>query len=144
MRWPIVLFVCLSGILACFGFYGLAMSVFLPEPCGYKVLQETPSPDGKLKIVLFERDCGAFGGPDMEATVLPFGERLTDQYINLPGEARGKNLEWTGPRVITASSVNTTVMAEKPSGQMVIDLVNVPTGYFSVEPVSIRYESRRK
>ncbi len=139
-----VLFVCLSGILACFGFYCLGMSAFFSEPCSYNVLKETPSPDGNLKIVIFERDCGAFGGPDMEATVLPFGERLTDQYINLPGEARGKNLEWTGPRTITASSVDTTVTAEKPSGKMVIDLVNVPTGFFSVEPVSIRYEFRQK
>jgi hypothetical protein len=46
------------------------------DPCGNDVLKEVPSADGRLKAVVFQRDCGATTGLSTQVTILRSNERL--------------------------------------------------------------------
>jgi hypothetical protein len=41
------------------------------DPCDNHVLQEEPDPSGKLKVVVFQRQCGVLGGTSTQVSVLP-------------------------------------------------------------------------
>ncbi|HKW00131.1 MAG TPA: hypothetical protein VJN96_09910 [Vicinamibacterales bacterium] len=43
----------------------------LVNPCGNEKLAEYPSPDGKLKVIVFERDCGATTSFSTQASIVP-------------------------------------------------------------------------
>src|SRR3990167_7849007 len=53
-----------------------AIFVLLEDSCRNQILGETPSPDGSLNLVIFERDCGATTGFSTQATVLAAGAAL--------------------------------------------------------------------
>ncbi len=59
------------------------MTSCLQTDCVNEVSKELASPDGKMKIVLFSRDCGATTGFNMQAMVLGANESLPDT----PGNA---------------------------------------------------------
>ena len=59
------------------------MTGCLQTDCVNEVSREVVSPDGKMKIVVFSRDCGATTGFNTQATVLGANERLPDS----PGNA---------------------------------------------------------
>jgi len=40
------------------------------DPCGNDVLTETRSPDGRLKVIVFQRDCGATTGFSTQVSVI--------------------------------------------------------------------------
>ena len=44
------------------------------DPCGNDVLTETKSPDGRLRVVVFQRDCGATTGFSTQVSVIASGE----------------------------------------------------------------------
>jgi hypothetical protein len=46
------------------------------DMCYNQVLQEIPSPDNKLKAVVFQRDCGATTGFSTQVTILKTEEKL--------------------------------------------------------------------
>jgi len=41
------------------------------DPCDNHILQEEPDPSGKLKAVVFQRQCGVLGGTSTQVSVLP-------------------------------------------------------------------------
>lgn len=49
----------------------LAMTLTACDPCDNHVLQEEPDPSGKLKAVVFQRECGVLGGTSTQISVLP-------------------------------------------------------------------------
>lgn len=46
-------------------------SVLLSGMCGNNIIQEIPSPDGRFKAVIFERNCGATTGFSTQVSILP-------------------------------------------------------------------------
>ena len=64
----------ITALLA--GLVLLAGHVACVDPCGNDVLTEARSPDGRLKAVVFQRDCGATTGFSTQVSVIPSGESL--------------------------------------------------------------------
>ncbi|MDP3295060.1 MAG: hypothetical protein Q8M37_10010 [Nevskia sp.] len=60
------------------GFYFLVSTACINEP-----LQEISSPAGLLRIVVFQRDCGATTGFSTQASLLSAGQSLSDRGGNL-------------------------------------------------------------
>ncbi len=59
---------------ACFG---------LDDMCGNDVTKEVISPDGKMKAVVFQRDCGATTGFSTQISVLPDSKTLPNESGNV-------------------------------------------------------------
>ena len=51
--------------------------------CGNEVLKEIASPGGKMKAVIFQRDCGATTGFSTQVSVLSKDEKLPDEGGNV-------------------------------------------------------------
>ena len=76
----------LKATLGCLAaFAGVAALLFvgcnqlLDGMCGNEVLRTVLSPDGKIKAVLFERDCGATTGYSEQVSLLPAGAALPNE-----------------------------------------------------------------
>lgn len=52
------------------------------DPCGNDVVSETNSPDGKFKVVVFERDCGATTGFSTQVSILSSSQSSTSDKGN--------------------------------------------------------------
>lgn len=98
-----------------FGFYSLAEFI-LSDGCANEILQAYPSPGGKLKLVVFRRDCGATTGPNTQASVLEAGDDLPNRPGNLfisdthygaapsgPGGGPELRVAWQGARALDLS-----------------------------------------
>ena len=77
------------------------------DPCGNDVLTEARSPDGRLKAVVFQRDCGATTGFSTQVSVIPSGE----SFLTAPTWLRSTR----GGNVFVAD----TNHGEAPSGPVV-------------------------
>ncbi len=53
------------------------------DPCGNEVVSETKSPDAKLKVVVFERDCGATTNFSTQISVVRSNQSLPSGGGNL-------------------------------------------------------------
>ena len=49
------------------------------DMCADTLLSETPSPNGKLKAVLFQIDCGATSGFDSHVAIMPIKSSLSNE-----------------------------------------------------------------
>src|SRR4051794_26546999 len=98
------LFLILAGIL----FVGCAM-LFGDgfDMCGNTVLRTIPSPDGKLKAVIFERSCGATTGFSTQVSILRSNDKLPHEAGNLfvvagyssgPGGGPWVDVKWSQDR----------------------------------------------
>src|SRR5258708_5279519 len=75
-----ILFVMLAGIL----FVGCARLLDVSfDMCGNTVVQTVPSPDGQLKVIIFERDCGATTGFSTQVSILRSSDKLPNEAGNL-------------------------------------------------------------
>ena len=61
------------------------MVIFSPscDLCGNERLAEYPSPDGKVKVIVFERDCGATTDFSTQASIVPASAELPSGVGNL-------------------------------------------------------------
>jgi hypothetical protein len=65
-------------------FYSCAkMAHSVDGMCANEVLAEYPSPDGKRRVVVFERDCGATTDSSTQASVLGVGEAMPNEAGNV-------------------------------------------------------------
>ena len=55
----------------------------LASGCGNELLSETRSPDGKLKAIMFQRDCGATTGFSTQISILSVDEKLPNEGGNV-------------------------------------------------------------
>jgi len=76
----------LKATLGCLAaFAGVAALLFVgcnklfEDMCGNEVLRTVPSPDGKVKAILFKRDCGATTGYSEQLSLLPAGAILPNE-----------------------------------------------------------------
>lgn len=67
------------------------------EPdCSNDIIQDLPSPNGKTRIVLFSRNCGATTGFNTQAMILNAGEPMPDEEGNVFIVDKGKaTASWT-------------------------------------------------
>jgi hypothetical protein len=80
------------------------------DPCGNQVLAETPSPGGRFKAVVFQRDCGATTGFSTQVSLIPSGDKVVSWSGNVfvadanhgeapsgPSGGPAVQVEWFGP-----------------------------------------------
>ncbi|WAC21211.1 hypothetical protein OVA24_07420 [Luteolibacter sp. SL250] len=51
--------------------------------CENEISHDLPSPDGRHRVVVFSRDCGATTGSNTQATILPVGGQLAEEGGNV-------------------------------------------------------------
>ena len=85
----VVVVVLLVGYL----FYGFHK--FSEGMCRNQILSEIPSPDRILKVVIFERNCGATTDFSTEISLLPLSTSLPDDT----NHGRAPIASWGGPEV---------------------------------------------
>ena len=61
----------------------LAFYNWLPDMCGNDIYSETLSPNGELKAVIFQRDCGATTGFSTQVSILDTDETLENDGGNI-------------------------------------------------------------
>ena len=84
------------------------LNSMITENCTNRVFSEIPSPDGKMKAVVFQRKCGIDTPASTQVALLPFSESLQNRKGNLfiaEGNARkvGVNIVWKSPVAIDLS-----------------------------------------
>lgn len=84
MRKPgkIVTWLASTSIIAIAAAFVVAWQMF-GSLCGNEVIAEVPSPDGKYKVVVFQRDCGATTGFSTQLSLLPSKRMLDDVPGNI-------------------------------------------------------------
>lgn len=73
--------------------------------CGNTVVSQTPSPDGTLRAVIYNRECGAMGHFTTHVSIIPANSTLPNEEGNalvMEDDARFANISahWLGPRTI--------------------------------------------
>ncbi len=114
--------------------------------CANEVLQEIPSPDNKLKAVIFKRDCGATTGFSTQITIIKTDEKLqnkrgdvfsvdTDHDKVPSGPGGGPKIEvvWKGPRQLQVKH------PQKARIYLSVKEIKVSTGIFKKEAIDITY-----
>lgn len=109
--WKKILFGLGALLLLFIGAIALFVSR-LPDLCANTVLAEYPSPTGKLKAVVFDRDCGATTDFSTQVSILPSSSSLGNEGGNLfsadTDHRRAPSWKSGGPEVrfIWASDAN--------------------------------------
>jgi hypothetical protein len=84
--WKLTLVILASVALVIVGLalgIGSLSLLSSPDMCANEVLREHSSPGGKLKVVVFQRDCGATTGFSTQASILSAEEDLPEEGGNL-------------------------------------------------------------
>jgi hypothetical protein len=93
----------------CVGALLLTVPRFI-DPCANEPLQTSFSPDGKLKVILFRRDCGATTTYSTHVSILPASAELPNEAGNVSiqdGEPL-TNVRWMGDRHLNISGTHTS------------------------------------
>jgi len=61
----------------------LSISTIACSPCENEVLEEIPSPNGTLRAIVFQRECGATVGSNRQVSLLPQAQRLSNAGGNV-------------------------------------------------------------
>lgn len=78
----------LAAVVFCGGGM-LAVDWFFSRLCGNEVRRTVLSPDGKLKAVAFQRDCGAATSYSYHLSVIPAGQDLPNTGVERLFRERG-------------------------------------------------------
>jgi len=114
--------------------------------CANDVLQEIPSPDNKLKAVVFQRDCGATTGFSTQMAIIKADEKLQNQRANVfsadtdhgkapsgPGGGPKIEIVWKGPRQLQV------IHSQKARIFLSAKELKVSTSMFKSESIEITY-----
>jgi hypothetical protein len=73
-----------------------ALGYFTQDMCANSVLTESVAPSGRLKAVVFERDCGATTNFSTQVSILPASETLSNEGGNVfvADRVGGIRLSW--------------------------------------------------
>jgi hypothetical protein len=99
------------------------LNSMITENCTNRIVSEVPSPDGKIKAVIFQRNCGIDTAVSTQVSLLPFSETLTNRKGNLfmaEGNARrvGVSIVWKSPVAIDLSYKTRREILRKASRRM--------------------------
>jgi hypothetical protein len=81
--------------------------VSLAGDCNNEIRRELASPNGKMKAVVFQRDCGATVGFNTQVSVLPSGSKLPNDGGNVFVADGGQGNAPSGP-FVAVSWINDT------------------------------------
>lgn len=105
-----------QGAACTIGVFALLATGFLTgcdDPCGNDIAKERPSPDGRMKAVLFSRDCGASTDFSSQISILRADEALSgggNAFSADSDHGAAKTGSWGGPTVeiawISASTLS--------------------------------------
>ncbi|MGL5165518.1 MAG: hypothetical protein ACRC9K_06500 [Afipia sp.] len=106
MRWIIrPIAVVVGSIATVVGAVGLYLS-FVFDPCEETVRSSTPSLDGKMLAVVFERECGATVPFNTQLSLAPtnhpFSSKKSPPFFVISGQHQ-LNIKWLGGKVIAVS-----------------------------------------
>lgn len=98
----------LGGLVVLLAIVGVsiwyAMQQFNVGMCGNTETRTVVSPDGQIKAVVFERDCGATTGFSTQVSILRANQTLPDDGGNVlvtdASEASTVHVVWTGARTL--------------------------------------------
>ena len=80
----------------------------ITENCINQIISEVPSPDGRIKAVVFQRKCSIDTPSSTHVSLMPAAESLPNRKGNVfiaDGSARsaGVNITWKGPSAVNLS-----------------------------------------
>jgi len=114
--------------------------------CGNQVLQEIPSPDKKLKAVVFQRDCGATTGFSTQLSIIKANEKLPNSKGNVfsadtdhgkvpagPGGGPQVDVAWIGLHDLEVR------YPQRARIFLSADKIDIPTGLFRSDSISLKY-----
>jgi hypothetical protein len=96
----------------------IALLIALPallggcDQCSNDSIHQLPSPSGDLKVILFQRDCGATTGFSSQISLLPRSEKLPNDAGNIfiaDQKQDGPTGFWHGPLIKMAWLNNRTL-----------------------------------
>jgi len=91
----VIIAVLLIGYLF-YGFYKFSVG-----GCENEIVSEIPNPDKTLKVVIFQRSCGATTGFSTQISVLQISKSLPDDSGNIfvadTNNGRARSAAWGGP-----------------------------------------------
>jgi len=73
--WAIA--ITIISIVVCLALLSHALNNFAKDMCGTFIVQQIPSPNKKIKAVLFQFDCGATTGFNSHVAIVPINEDIT-------------------------------------------------------------------
>jgi len=134
MRKAFKVFIWIAGTCLALALVSvIGLSSTLDSACANDVLAELPSPDGKNKAVVFQRDCGATTDFSTQVSVLRSGQALGGDSANVfigdtnhgaapsgPGGGPSLRVHWVGPDALVVShhSAVRVFAAEPESGSV--------------------------
>jgi len=84
--------------------------VSLAGDCSNQIRREIASPNGKMKAVVFQRDCGATVGFNTQVSVLPSSSNLPNDGGNVFVADGGRGNEPSGPFVAVSWTNDTELL----------------------------------
>jgi len=108
--------------------------VSLAGDCSNQIRREIASPNGKMKAVVFQRDCGATVGFNTQVSVLPSGSKLPNDGGNVFVADGGQGNASSGPFVAVSWTNDTELLVTYDRQARVFH--NEP----SVGNIRVRYE----
>jgi hypothetical protein len=97
----------MKKLLPCLVLLALSIGLSGCDPCGNDVSQTVVSPSGRLKAVVFNRDCGATTGFSTQVSIIPSSESLPGEGGNtlvLDGTVPLK-IEWRSDSMLHLSGI---------------------------------------
>lgn len=93
-------------LACCVGFVGIglyALDNLFSGMCGNEIFNQVLAPDGNLKAVLFQRDCGATTGFSTQISLISSENKLENNAGNIfiiDGHPNDRQIEmtWLGPK----------------------------------------------
>jgi len=84
----------------------LISSAACGSPCDYAVVSETKSPDAKLKVVVYEMDCGPSAGSSTQVSILSSSASSPSGHGNLFGASDNNHAAPLGSKGTIEIKVN--------------------------------------
>ena len=115
------------------------LNSMISENCTNRIISEVPSPDGSLKAVIFQRDCGIDTVVSTHVSLLPAAETLPNRKGNVfITEGRAKWVQagvvWTSPTALALSHKSLQKQLRRESSLMGVTVSYPATGGPAVGP----------
>jgi hypothetical protein len=108
---------CMKKLLPCLVLLAVSIGLSGCDPCGNEVSQTVVSPSGRLKAVVFNRDCGATTGFSTQVSIIPSSESLPGEGGNtivLDGTVPLK-IEWRSDSMLHLSGIGAARIFLQPN-----------------------------
>jgi hypothetical protein len=121
----------LLTLAAAAGLIVMIVETMFGDLCGNEIFQQSRSPDGQHKVVVFLRSCGATTGFSTQVSILPRDEELSDNDSGntlICSDDFGRQeikVEWEGDKRLKLFYSGQACNLSKDAGQTGINVVTV-------------------